>query len=94
MQSSSASPPSRAESASAFAGWLPFSYLWLVRNGEWGTIRTTVTTILPFPTNQGKVLGVWGRRLGFEDPRADGGSRALGIRLQVFKCFRGLGFRV
>ena len=28
------------------------SYLWLVGNGGMGTIISTITTILPFPTNQ------------------------------------------
>ena len=29
-----------------------FSYLWLVGNGGMGTIISTITTILPFPTIQ------------------------------------------
>ena len=28
------------------------AYLWLVGNGGMGTIIRTITTILPFPTNQ------------------------------------------
>ena len=30
----------------------PLIYLWLVGNGGMGTAITTITTILPFPTNQ------------------------------------------
>ena len=34
---------------------LGFTYRWLVGNGGMGTIISTITTILPFPTNQRQV---------------------------------------
>ena len=50
---------------------------------EWGTIITTITTILPFPTNQRQVMGdcvwLWGSSdEGKPGPRSP--RRCIGLR--------------
>ena len=44
------SGPQKSLEVSATA--LPTAYLWLIGNGGMGNIISTITTILPFPTNQ------------------------------------------